>query len=77
MFHRNSMHRCVWTYKGRVRLDQRPEMKGPLRSDVICSGSPNREIHYVRSVDAHVAAVSSCIGVASGHLVALSVMVRK
>ena len=51
--------------------------KGPPRSDVICSGSPNREIHDVRRIHAHDMVVSSCIGVASGHLVSLSVMVSK
>ena len=52
-------------------------MKGPPRSCVICSGILNQVIHDARSIDEHVAAVSSCIDVRSFHLADLSVMMKR
>ena len=49
---------------------------GPL-SVVMSSGTPKRLIQLERRASAQAADDASCIGVASGHLVDLSIMVRR
>ena len=47
------------------------------RSVVICVGTPNRAIHVFTNASAQVSAVMSGIGIASGHLVKRSTIVRR
>ena len=49
----------------------------PPLPDVICFGIPNRDTHEPRRADAHDVAISSSIGVASGHRIERSVTVNK
>ena len=59
------------------RADQRLEVKTDPLSDVICRGTPTLEIQCWRRADAHSAAVALRRGMASGHLVALSIIVNR
>ena len=60
-----------------VRDAHKLEVKeGPL-SEVICKGTPNREIHDERRADAQSVAVAVFIGTASGQRVERSTIVKR
>ena len=58
-----------------VNDDHSWDVKGVPLSDVMCSGTPWRAIHVSRAL-VHEDDVASDIGIASGHLVLRSMMVK-
>ena len=60
-----------------VREDQRLEVNMDPLSDVMCRGTPNREIQCWRRAEAHSSAVALRRGMVSGHLVDLSIIVNR
>ena len=68
---------CRFTPSSWASDDQTSDVKTEPRSDVMCSGRPNLLIQASSRADAHDKVVASSFGIASSHLVDLSMIVNR